>query len=103
MAEWVRLCGAGEAPAEGSVMEAEAKGVAICLARIHGELSALDNWCPHRRGPLGQGWVEGETVVCPWHSWAFDTKTGDVLPPDRGHVDVFPVRIEGDDVLIDLG
>jgi nitrite reductase (NADH) small subunit len=70
MSQWVRFCSVAEAPAEGAVMEAEADGVAVCLARIGGELSALDNWCPHRRGPLGQGWVEGAAVVCPWHSWA---------------------------------
>jgi nitrite reductase (NADH) small subunit len=48
------------------------------------------------------GWLEGEAVVCPWHAWAFDTRTGEALPPERGKVDVVPVRIEGEDVLIDL-
>jgi nitrite reductase (NADH) small subunit len=103
LAEWVRLCGVGEAPAEGQVMEAEAQGVAVCLARLNGELSALDNWCPHRRGPLGQGWIESQSVVCPWHSWAFNLKTGQADPPERDRVDVFPLRIEGEDVQIDLG
>ena len=50
--------------------------MAICLANVNGELSALDNICPHRQGPLGQGWMEGEAVICPWHSWAFNVKTG---------------------------
>ena len=92
----------GEAPAVGSVMEADAAGVAVCLANIGGELSALDNWCPHRRGPLGQGWVEGEAVVCPWHSWTFSVKTGQAEYPVHEKVDVFPVRIEGEDVLVDI-
>jgi nitrite reductase/ring-hydroxylating ferredoxin subunit len=65
MAEWVRLCGVAEAPAPGEVMEAEANGVAVCLANVDGRLSALDNVCPHRQGPLGQGWLEGQGVVCP--------------------------------------
>ena len=102
MAAWVRLCGLSETPQEGTVMEAEAQGVAVCLANVGGELRALDNWCPHRRAPLGQGWVGGTTVVCPWHSWCFDLVSGVALPPDQGRVDVFPVRVEGDDVLIDL-
>jgi nitrite reductase (NADH) small subunit len=102
MSEWVRLCGVGEAPAPGAAMEAEARGVAVCLANIDGRLSALDNWCPHRHGPLGQGWVEGTAVVCPWHSWAFDAQTGVALPPERAKVDVFPVKVDGDDVLIEL-
>lgn len=102
MAQWVRLCAVGEAPAPGDVKEAEAEGVAICLANVDGRLAALDNWCPHRRGPLGQGWLEGNAVVCPWHAWAFDTTTGIAEPPERSRVDVLPVRVEGDDVLVDL-
>lgn len=103
MSEWVRLCAASEAPKPGDVAEAEAKGVQVCLANVDGRLSALGNICPHRGGPLGQGWLEGEAVVCPWHSWSFDTRTGRALPPDSGEVDAFPLKVEGDEVWIDLG
>lgn len=102
MPHWVRLCSASEAPADGNVIEAEAEGVAVCLARLSGDLAALDNICPHRGGPLGQGWIEGGAVVCPWHSWAFSLTTGTAEPPERAQVDVFPVRVEGDDVLVDI-
>lgn len=103
MAQWVRLCGVAEAPVDGEVMEAEAQGTAVCLARVRGELAALDNVCPHRQGPLGQGWVEGDAVICPWHSWSFNAKTGLAEYPVSEKVAVFPVRVEGDDVLVDLG
>jgi nitrite reductase (NADH) small subunit len=102
VAQWVRLCGVAEAPRAGQVMEAEVAGVGVCLANVNGVLSALDNWCPHRRGPLGQGWVEGEAVVCPWHSWSFNATTGQAEYPDNERVAVFPVRIDGEDVLVDL-
>ncbi len=103
MPQWVRICSAAEAPGEGAVMEAEVDGVAVCLARIGGKLSALDNWCPHRRGPLGQGWVEGNAVVCPWHSWTFDVTSGEAEFPVNERVAVFPVRVDGNDVSIELG
>ena len=102
MSQWVRLCALNEAPTPGNVLEAEASGVTVCLANIDGDLRALDNWCPHRRGPLGQGWVEGNSVVCPWHSWAFDTTTGVADPPERAHVDVLPTKIENGDVLVNI-
>ena len=102
VAQWVRLCGVAEAPGVGMVMEAEVEGVGVCLANVNGELSALDNVCPHRQGPLGQGWIEGEAVVCPWHSWAFDVKTGAAVYPEKERVDVFPLRIEDEDVLINI-
>lgn len=102
MARWVKLCGLPQTPAIGGVMEVEIEGVAVCLANVNGRLSALDNVCPHRQGPLGQGWVEGEAVVCPWHSWTFDVKTGVAGYPDKGQVAVLPLRIQGDDVFVEI-
>nr|WP_218623876.1 Rieske 2Fe-2S domain-containing protein [Granulicella sp. dw_53] len=96
------MCSVAEAPAVGHVQEAEVDGVAICLANVNGELSALDNWCPHRLGPLGQGWIEGDAVICPWHSWAFNMKTGQAEYPVHEHVDVFPLKVEGDNLLVDI-
>lgn len=102
MPHWVKLCSAADAPPEGNVMEAEVEGVAVCLARLNGDLAALDNICPHRQGPLGQGWIEGSAVVCPWHAWAFDLRTGMAEPPEQAQVKVFELRAEGDDLLIKL-
>jgi nitrite reductase (NADH) small subunit len=102
MSQWVRLCSLSEAPAEGQVMEAEAAGVAVCLARVGGEFQAVDNWCPHRRGPLGQGWIKGNGVVCPWHSWTFDLRTGAAEFPEGERVAVFPLRVEGDALLVEV-
>jgi nitrite reductase (NADH) small subunit len=102
VAQWVRLCGVAEAPGVGHVMEAKVEGIGMCLANVNGELSALDNICPHRQGPLGQGWIEGDAVVCPWHSWAFHVKTGAAVYPEKERVDVFPLRIEGGNVLVDI-
>ncbi len=102
MANWVKVCEVAAAPALGQVIEADAAGLAVCLANVNGELSALDNWCPHRRGPLGEGWIEGDAVVCPWHSWAFHAKTGIAEYPPNEKVAVFPLKIEGGDVLIDV-
>ncbi|QEE29134.1 Rieske (2Fe-2S) protein [Terriglobus albidus] len=103
MSQWVRLCSIREAPEEGKAMQVTtANGVDVCLARLDGELRALDNWCPHRRGPLGEGWVEGGAIVCPWHAWAFDLKTGVAHPPERASVEALALKTEGDDLLVDL-
>jgi nitrite reductase (NADH) small subunit len=46
--------------------------------------------------------MEGEAVVCPWHCWAFDMQSGEALPPERGNVEIFRLKIEGDQIWIDL-
>jgi nitrite reductase (NADH) small subunit len=102
MGRWVLLCAVAEAPKPGGVIEAEAEGRAVCLANVEGQLSAIDNLCPHREGPLGQGWLEGGAVVCPWHSWTFDVTTGESQYPVHERVDVFPLKVEGDDVLVEM-
>jgi nitrite reductase (NADH) small subunit len=103
VADWVKLCAVAEAPEAGQVTEAEVGGVRVCLANVRGKLSALANRCPHRGGPLGQGVLEGESVVCPWHAWTFNVKTGLAEFPAHERVAVFPVRVEGGDVLVDVG
>jgi len=84
------------------VTEAEAGGKVFCLGNIEGELHALNGICPHSGGPLGQGWVERESVVCPWHSWSFNLKTGIAEHPVKQQVRVYPLIVEGDDVLVEL-
>ena len=101
VAKWVRLCGLAEAARGGAGDGGRGGGDAVCLANVNGELSALDNICPHRQGPLGQGWLEGEAVVCPWHSWTFHVKTGQAEYPVHERVAVFPLRVEGEDVLVE--
>ena len=103
LAEWVRLCRLAETPAVGEVKAAEVNGVSVCLANVDGDLSALDNWCPHRGAPLAEGWLEGGSVVCPWHSWTFNLKTGEAEYPVHERVAVIPLKIEGEDVLADVG
>ncbi len=103
MAQWLKVCDVHQVPEPGNVMEAEASGLQICLVNLNGELSALDNLCPHQQASLGQGWIEGETVVCPWHAWTFNVKTGISEFPGDECVSVFPVKIEGSEVLVEVG
>lgn len=102
MAEWKQICSAAEAPEVDAVMEVELDGRMLCVANVGGTFHVLDNWCPHRQGPLGQGWVEGQTVVCPWHAWAFDCTTGVAEEPEHAEVKVFPVSVQDGVVRVDL-
>lgn len=48
------------------------------------EVFALDDRCPHGRGPLSQGIVHGKQVTCPLHAWKICLDTGSAAPPDEG-------------------
>jgi nitrite reductase (NADH) small subunit len=74
----------------------------ICVANVNGAYSAMDNVCLHRGGPLGQGMIEGGKVVCPWHGWAWDPKTGEAVQNPSAKIAVYPLKVEGGDVLIEI-
>ena len=54
---------------------------------------AVDNRCPHRRGPLADGIVAGTAVFCPLHSWKISLETGCALSGGEGKVKTYPVRV----------
>lgn len=98
----VRLCSRSELPAEGQAAEIVVGDRVICVANVDGDITAMDNVCLHRGGPLGQGLIEGNKIVCPWHGWTFDLRTGAAVHDRNARVPVYPLKIEGDDVLVDL-
>jgi nitrite reductase (NADH) small subunit len=101
MANIIKLTTEAELPPSDEAKEFPCGAKAICVANVSGVYSALDNVCPHRGGPLGQGMIEGSKVVCPWHGWSWDTKTGQAVQDPSMKVAVYPLKIEGGEVLIE--
>jgi nitrite reductase/ring-hydroxylating ferredoxin subunit len=87
------------APGQSRVVEVE--GRELALFNVEGAFHCLSNVCPHVGGPLGEGALKGETVVCPWHGWRFNVKTGANELGSR-KAECFSARVEGDWVLVDL-
>ena len=98
-----KLASESELPASGEAREFSCNGKTICVANVNGEISAIDNICLHRGGPLGQGAIENGKVVCPWHGWEWDPKTGEAGHNPNAKLAVYPVKIENGEVMIDLG
>jgi len=74
----------------------------IALFNVNGTFYAIDNTCPHRGGPLSEGELEGQEVVCPWHGARFNVTTGAHLsPPAPRDVTAYKVLVTGDDVQIE--
>ncbi len=75
----------------------------IALFNVDGTFYAIDNTCTHVGGPLAEGDIDGDIVTCPWHGAGFSVKTGDCTGgPAASGVKSYPVKLEGDDILIEL-
>lgn len=67
----------------------------IAIFNLGDRYVAVDNSCPHRGGPLCDGIVSGDTVVCPLHGWRISLDTGEVLKPDVCvKVETYPVSVD---------
>jgi nitrite reductase/ring-hydroxylating ferredoxin subunit len=101
MPQWVKVASKSElSPGQCKTVRADGKSVALYNA--DGTFYATDDVCIHKGGPLGEGALEGTTITCPWHQWQYDVTTGkNTVNPQMG-VDTYPVKVEGDDVMIEI-
>ena len=85
-----------------SVMEVMVAGQPYAICRVGGEVHALDGVCLHRGGPLGQGQIHDGRVVCPYHLWEFDCRTGEYDYDASMRVPTYRVKVEGDEILLQV-
>ncbi len=72
----------------------------VALFNNNGEFQAIDDMCPHAGASLAEGWLDDGCVTCPWHAWQFRLEDGAYIQNPRMKVDVFPVRVDGTDVIV---
>jgi len=99
---FVKLAAQSDLPAVNEVKELPCGSKLICVVNVNGEISAMENTCLHRGGPLGQGVIEGGKVICPWHGWAWDPKTGEASQNPSAKAAIYPLKIENGDVLVEI-
>jgi nitrite reductase/ring-hydroxylating ferredoxin subunit/multimeric flavodoxin WrbA len=73
----------------------------LALTCRDGAFGAISNACNHVGGPLGEGRLDGDYVVCPWHYWKFHFRTGEGEPGyEADRVPSHEVKVEGGRVLV---
>jgi len=101
MGNFVRVASLSELT-PGTTRMVEAQGKEIALYNVDGKVYATTNICPHQGGPLAEGILEGTSIICPWHAWAFDVTNGTSPVNPRMKVETYPVKIDNDDVFVEV-
>ena len=87
------------APGEKKLVEYQ--GTLVGLFNLDGEFYAIHDICTHDGGPLVEGELDGDVIICPRHGARFDVRTGAVRAlPAYKPAPTYQVKIEGDDILI---
>lgn len=78
-------------------------GKKIALFHVGDQFFAIDDTCPHRGGPLSEGVIEGDSVLCPWHAASFNLKTGAASgPPAPRGIATYRVVIQNKAIHLEL-
>ena len=101
VADLVRVAKVSEVP-PGSSKVVVVLGHPVALFNVDGSFHAVSNVCLHRGGPVGEGLLDGSVVTCPMHGWEYDVRTGANVANPMARLRTYPVRVDGDDVLVGL-
>ena len=86
---------------EGEMTEVEVdEHVVVLVWPEGGELRAFQGMCPHQDIPLAEGKFDGKVLMCRAHQWTFDARTGAGINPGNCRLAEYPVKVEGDDILV---
>jgi 3-phenylpropionate/trans-cinnamate dioxygenase ferredoxin subunit len=102
---FVRACGVADV-ASGAALAVDVDGpvtTRVAVVRDGEDWYAVEDECSHAAIPLSEGDVEGCEIECWLHGSRFDLRTGKPSgPPATEPVAVYAVRVDGDDVLVDV-
>jgi nitrite reductase (NADH) small subunit/3-phenylpropionate/trans-cinnamate dioxygenase ferredoxin subunit len=101
MAEFQTVCKVADVP-EGQAKTVDVGGRLIAVFCSAGQYHAIDDICPHMGASLAGGHVQGGVVTCPWHAWRFRLADGAWADNPRMKIGCYPVRIEGDDLQVEI-
>ncbi|AMW05801.1 Rieske (2Fe-2S) protein [Gemmatimonas phototrophica] len=90
---WEQVARADDVPTDIPLAVTLVDGRRICLVRLHGEVFAVEDRCPHRDFPLSGGDVVAGHLECPWHGARFDLRTGQCSqgPAEGDAIATYPV------------
>ncbi len=90
---WFPIGAIGDIPRRGARCVETPQGRIGVFRTADDRIFAIEDHCPHRRGPLSQGIVHDTAVICPLHNWVISLETGEALGADDGAVRTIPVRV----------
>ena len=99
---WVDICSADEfSKTPLKCITADNRDLAVSCK--DGKFGVVSNACNHVGGPLGDGRLDGDYIVCPWHNWKFHRCSGLGEPGfEEDRVPAYPVKIEQGRILVNL-
>lgn len=102
ISRWIKIAKISDVPIS-DVQQCQVGEKCIALFNIKGKFFATDDICTHAHAHLSDGYIDEDRIECPLHQGLFHIPTGRAIAaPPTEDLKIYQVRIEGDDVLIEV-
>ncbi len=101
MSTWIDIAALDDIAPRGARVVKTALGCVAIFRTGDDKVFALDDACPHKKGPLSEGIVHGTSVTCPLHNWVISLETGQAQGADEGAVNTYEIKVENGRILLD--
>jgi len=99
---WVEVCSLDDIPPSQARTVNAGENMIAVFRLTDDRVKAVENRCPHKQGPLAEGIISGDDILCPLHNWRIHLDSGEVAAPDEGCVKTYPVKVESGQVFLSL-
>ena len=102
MSSWIDIAALCDIPRRGARVVKTSHGCVAIFRTFDDKVFAIDDACPHKKGPLSEGIVHGTKVTCPLHNWVIDLESGLAQGGDEGRVATYEIAVKSDRILLRL-
>jgi toluene monooxygenase system ferredoxin subunit len=86
----------------GEMMGLEVNGENVLLVNVNNHIYAYADICPHQKSRLSEGTLKDNILRCGRHHWEFDVCSGSGINPENACLKLFPIRVDGEDILVEI-
>lgn len=101
MSNWIDIAALDDIPRRGARVVKTQHGCVAIFRTIDDKVFAIDDACPHKKGPLSEGIVHGNKVTCPLHNWVIDLESGLAHGADQGGVATYEISVNAGRIMLD--
>lgn len=102
MSNWIDIAALSDIPKRGARVVKTSHGCVAIFRTFDDKVFAIDDACPHKKGPLSEGIVHGTKVTCPMHNWVIDLESGLAQGADQGGVATYEITVKDGRILLDI-
>ncbi len=99
---WVKIIDSDILPANDFIRSINVAGKKLCIIKSGENFYATQPYCPHAGAALAFGWCKNDRLICPYHRYEYDLKTGRGAAGQGDYIDMYPVEVRADGVYVGI-